>query len=73
MSQPIIDQVLADARAIVADRRRRLRGAEAVRGDGSECDPCADDSAPSARSSGRPMRSPATASGRISSAGGWRR
>ncbi len=42
MAQPIIDQVLKDARIIIADRRRRLRGAEAVTAHGGECDPCDD-------------------------------
>jgi hypothetical protein len=41
MAQPSIDRVLIDARTIVADRRRRARGREAVALDGSECDPCA--------------------------------
>lgn len=40
MAQPLIDQVLHDARTIIADRRRRLRGLEAVTDDGRECDPC---------------------------------
>ena len=43
MAQPIIDRMLIDARSIVADRRRRLRGAEAVTADGWECDACDDD------------------------------
>ena len=43
MAQPIIDRMLIDARTIVADRRRRLRGAEAVTADGWECDACDDD------------------------------
>ena len=43
MAQPIIDRVLADARTIIADRQRRLRGLEAVTADGRECDPCAND------------------------------
>ena len=43
MAQPIIDRVLADAREIIADRRRRLRGSEAVTANGRECDPCASD------------------------------
>jgi hypothetical protein len=30
MAKPLIDTVLLNARTIVADRRRRLRGAEAV-------------------------------------------
>jgi hypothetical protein len=42
MAQPLIDHVLKDARSIIADRRRRLRGAEAVTAEGVECDPCAD-------------------------------
>jgi len=36
MAQPIIDQVLKDARDIIADRRRRLRDLEAVTADGCE-------------------------------------
>ena len=40
MAQPLIDRVLADARTIIADRQRRLRGLEAVTADGRECDPC---------------------------------
>ena len=40
MSQPIVDQVLRDARAIVADRRRRLRCTEAVTAQGDMCDAC---------------------------------
>jgi hypothetical protein len=43
MAQPLIDRVLHDARIIIADRRRRLRGAEAVIADGRECDACDDD------------------------------
>ena len=43
MAKPLIDTVLLNARAIVADRRRRLRGAEAVTADGLECDACDDD------------------------------
>jgi len=35
--------VLLNARTILADRRRRLRGAEAVTADGHECDACDDD------------------------------
>jgi hypothetical protein len=42
MTQPLIDHVLHDARIIIADRRRRLRGAEAVTTEGGECDPCDD-------------------------------
>ena len=30
MAKPLIDVVLLNARTLVADRRRRLRGAEAV-------------------------------------------
>jgi hypothetical protein len=41
MAQPLIDRVLADARTIIADRQRRLRGLEAVTANGRECDPCA--------------------------------
>ena len=40
MAQPLIDRVLTDARTIIADRQRRLRGLEAVTADGRECDPC---------------------------------
>ena len=40
MAQPLIDNVLKDARIIIADRQRRLRGLEAVTADGRECDPC---------------------------------
>ena len=40
MAQPLIDNVLKDARIIIADRQRRLRGLEAVTPDGRECDPC---------------------------------
>src|SRR5271169_1974917 len=43
MAQPLVDTVLINARAIIADRRRRLRGAEAVTADGRECDACDDD------------------------------
>ena len=39
MAQPLIDRVLHDARTIIADRGRRLRGFEAVGADGNECDP----------------------------------
>ena len=42
MAQPIIDHVLNDARRIIADRRRRLRGREAVTVEGEECDACDD-------------------------------
>ena len=42
MAKPLIDTVLLNARTLVADRRRRLRGAEAVTADGRECDPCDD-------------------------------
>jgi hypothetical protein len=41
VARPLIDRVLTDARTIIADRQRRLRGLEAVTADGSECDPCA--------------------------------
>jgi hypothetical protein len=44
MTKPLIDTVLLNARTIVADRRLRLLGAEAVTADGQECDAC-DDSA----------------------------
>ena len=40
MAQPLIDQVLTDARTIITDRKRRLRACEAVTADGDECDPC---------------------------------
>ena len=43
MAQPPIDRVLADARTIIADRKRRLRACEAVTADGDECDPCGDE------------------------------
>ena len=43
MAKPLIDTVLLHARTIVADRRLRLRGAEAVTADGRECDACDDD------------------------------
>ena len=40
MAQPLVDLVLSNARTIVANRRRRLRDAEAVTVDGLECDAC---------------------------------
>ena len=40
MAQPLIDRVLADARAIIADRRRRLRRSEAITAQGVDCDAC---------------------------------
>jgi hypothetical protein len=43
MAQALVDLGLSNARTIVADRRRRLRGAEAVTADGHECDACDDD------------------------------
>ena len=43
MAKPLIDTVLLNARTIVADRRLRLLGAEAVTADGRECDACDDD------------------------------
>jgi len=43
MAKPLIDTVLLNARTLIADRRRRLRGAEAVTADGRECDACDDD------------------------------
>ena len=43
MAKPLIDSVLLNARTLVADRRLRLRGAEAVTADGRECDACDDD------------------------------
>jgi hypothetical protein len=42
VAQHIFDTVLLNARTIVADRRLRLLGAEAVTADGRECDACAD-------------------------------
>ena len=42
MAQPLIDRVLHDARIIIADRSRRLRGTDAVAPRGSECDACDD-------------------------------
>ena len=43
MAKPLIDCVLINARTIIADRRLRLHGAEAVTADGLECDACAKD------------------------------
>ena len=43
MAKPLTDTALLNARNIVADRRLRLRGAEAVTADGHECDACDDD------------------------------
>ena len=43
MAKPLIDCVLINARTIVADRRLRLLGTEAVTADGRECDACNDD------------------------------
>jgi hypothetical protein len=43
MAQTLTDLVLKGARTIIADRRLRLRGAEAVTDDGIECDPCDDE------------------------------
>jgi hypothetical protein len=43
MAQTLTDLVLKDARAIIADRRLRLRGAEAIGSDGRDCDPCGDE------------------------------
>ena len=40
MARPIMDQILAEARAIIADRRRRLRCTEAVTAQGDMCDAC---------------------------------
>lgn len=40
MAQPLVDLVLLNARTIVANRRLRLLGAEAVTADGRECDAC---------------------------------
>jgi hypothetical protein len=42
MAKPVIDTVLLNARAIIANRRLRLLGAEAVTADGRECDACDD-------------------------------
>jgi hypothetical protein len=42
MAQPLVDLVLLNARTIVANRRLRLLGAEAVTADGRECDACDD-------------------------------
>ena len=41
MAQALIDRILVDARVIIADRRFRSRGLEAVDAVGHECDPCA--------------------------------
>ena len=43
MTKSLIDTVLLNARTIVADRRLRLLGTEAVTADGRECDACDDD------------------------------
>ena len=40
MARQIMDQILAEARAIIADRRRRLRCTEAVTAQGDMCDAC---------------------------------
>jgi hypothetical protein len=40
MAETIIDRVLVDGRSIIVDRRRRLRGAEAVDASGAVRDPC---------------------------------
>jgi hypothetical protein len=40
MAQTLIDRILRDGRTIIADRRFRLRGSEAVDAQGIECDPC---------------------------------
>ena len=40
MARPIMDQILAEARAIIADSRRRLRCTEAVIAQGDMCDAC---------------------------------
>jgi hypothetical protein len=42
MAQTLVDLVLSNARAIIANRRLRLLGAEAVAADGQECDACDD-------------------------------
>jgi hypothetical protein len=42
MAQPLVDLVLVKASTIVANRRLRLLGAEAVTADGRECDACDD-------------------------------
>ena len=43
MAEPLIDRMLRDARIIIADRSRRLRGMEAATAEGLDCDACADD------------------------------
>lgn len=40
MAKPLVEQVARGARDIIADRRRRLLGVEAVDVEGTECDPC---------------------------------
>jgi hypothetical protein len=40
MARHLVDSVLTNARIIIANRRRRLRGAEAVTAGGLECDAC---------------------------------
>src|SRR6185312_10034597 len=50
MSQGLIERVLFDGRSIIADRRRRLRGSEAVDAAGVEVDPCDSRLGASARS-----------------------
>jgi hypothetical protein len=43
MSQGLVELILVDGQSIIADRRRRLRGGEAVDAGGVECDPCDSD------------------------------
>jgi hypothetical protein len=40
MAHSLIERVLVDGRSTIADRRRRLRGNEAVDASGIEIDPC---------------------------------
>ena len=42
-ARTLIDRVLNDGRLIIAERRRRLRGTQAVNAARVECDPCDDD------------------------------
>lgn len=41
MTKPLVEQVVANAKALMADRRKRARGLEAVNAAGDECDACA--------------------------------
>lgn len=43
MSGPLVDEVVRRARALVAERKKRARGIEAVNAAGEECDACGDD------------------------------